>query len=313
MTKVMVRVVAAFGFVFVVLCIAVYSMAFAAFMAGDRWHHGDPHNLTNDIPADMLNLYIAAGEQFGVPWQLLAAVGKVECDHHRNPTCDTPNPAGAVGPMQLLPETFQRWSNATGSAVASILDEHDAVFAAAAKLAADGSDADPHQALYAYNHSDSYVATVEALAVGYGWAPDRDVAVWAVEHHPNITLTTNARRDLDTGVADPRVPRVLLVMATRHRLGAVGPITTGHRELVDGTDRRSNHADGRAVDIPIIDGKPVSVDNQAARDAVLLAAINHATPEDVLSEVGSPFELDLFPARTFTEGHDDHLHFGWDQ
>jgi hypothetical protein len=312
-TKVMVPAAAAFGLVLLVLWLAVCSWAFAAFMAGDQWSHPDPDRLTNDVPATTLEIYRLAEERTGVPWQVLAGVGKVECDHNRNPACGTPNVAGAVGPMQFLPGTFQRWAHASGSAAPSILDERDAVFAAAAKLAADGINSEPRRALHAYNHSDRYVATVEAWAVGYGWEPDAEVLAWAVTHHPNISLRPAGRVELDRGDVDPRVSRLLLIMATRHRLGSVGPIRSGHRELVAGTDRRSNHSAGRAVDIPTVDGKPVSVDNNAARDALDLALKNAGLPENQPSEVGAPWDVDVLYGRSFTAGHADHLHFGWDQ
>ena len=38
-----------------------------------------------DVPPDYLLLYQQAGLAFDVPWEVLAAVGKVECDHGRHP------------------------------------------------------------------------------------------------------------------------------------------------------------------------------------------------------------------------------------
>jgi hypothetical protein len=43
------------------------------------------------------------------------------------------------------------------------------------------------------------------------------------------------------------------VLATEHRLGSVGPFGTGHSMYVRNTDRISNHAVGRAVDIAVIE------------------------------------------------------------
>ena len=67
-----------------------------------------------DIPPDYLLLYQQAGLAFDVPWQVLAGIGKVECDHGRNPdpACwqeGVENAAGAGGPMQFLAATWQSY------------------------------------------------------------------------------------------------------------------------------------------------------------------------------------------------------------
>jgi hypothetical protein len=65
-----------------------------------------------DIPASMLTIYQHVGAQYKLPWEVLAAIGKEECDHGQlpDPSC-TPQPgakgpgvanfAGASGPMQV--------------------------------------------------------------------------------------------------------------------------------------------------------------------------------------------------------------------
>ena len=65
-----------------------------------------------DIPANFLSIYEAVGARYGIPWEILAGIGKEECDHGRypDPSC-TPQPgatgpgvanfAGASGPMQI--------------------------------------------------------------------------------------------------------------------------------------------------------------------------------------------------------------------
>lgn len=65
-----------------------------------------------DIPADFLTLYQQVGAKYQIPWEVLAGIGREECDHGRNgdPSC-TPQPgasgpgaansAGAAGPMQI--------------------------------------------------------------------------------------------------------------------------------------------------------------------------------------------------------------------
>ena len=120
-----------------------------------------------DIPPDYLALYQEAGTEIGVPWELLAAIGKVECDHGRDPACQHPNSAGAEGPMQFLPATFTQYSWASGSPNPSIDDPRDAIYAAAALLADNDVRDNPRQALYAYNHSSAYVDQVLAWAATY--------------------------------------------------------------------------------------------------------------------------------------------------
>ena len=95
--------------------------------------------------------------RFGLPWELLAAVGKVESDHGRDPGTDEPNAAGAVGPMQFEPATFAAYSWAAGSPAPNIDDPHDAIYAAAAMLPPTAPPTTPRAALYAYNHADWYV------------------------------------------------------------------------------------------------------------------------------------------------------------
>ncbi len=116
------------------------------------------------IPLNMAELYVEAGRAIGVPAPIVAGIGKVECDHNRNPACQHPNFAGAAGPMQFLPPTFDAYKSASGSAAPSIYNERDAVFAAAAMLKANGVNRDERAAIFSYNHSNAYVDDV------LGWA-----------------------------------------------------------------------------------------------------------------------------------------------
>jgi len=239
-----------------------------------------------------------------------AAVGKVECDHGRHPACATPNAAGAVGPMQFLPSTFAAYAPASGNPSPSILDPRDAIFAAAAKLAADGVATDPAAAIYAYNHSAAYVAQVAAWAVAYGWVAPPAVIAQAALDHPALSFLPEAAGDVRAGAVDARVLAVLLVLATSHRLYEVGPFATGHSTYVAGTDRVSNHVSGRAVDLALVDGVPVSAANAGARAVVeQLMALSPGLRPD---EVGGPWPLGVAGVRTFTAGHSGHVHYGYD-
>ncbi len=123
-----------------------------------------------DIPADYLLLYEQAGVAFDVPWQVLAGIGKVECDHGRNldPACwqeGAENAAGAGGPMQFLAATWQEYGiAASGSGTPDRWNPADAIVSAANFLKANGAPDNIEQAVLAYNHSDSYVQQVLAWA-----------------------------------------------------------------------------------------------------------------------------------------------------
>jgi hypothetical protein len=269
---------------------------------------GQPETLAN-TPGPFLALYQEAATTFAVPVGILAGIGKVECDHGRG-DCYHPNEAGAEGPMQFLPATFAAYSWASGVADPSPYDPRDAIFAAA-KLANDGVAQDPAGAIFSYNHAVWYVALVTAWATAYGYLPSANLAALAVLHHPNLGLRAEAAADVRSGRVDPRVLAIVLMLATNHRLQAVGPLISGHSYYVAGTAHPSNHAFGRAADLPIVDGAPVSPSNANAR--TIAEVISHLPPPLRPDELGSPWPLSIAGVRTFTQGHNDHLHYGYDQ
>ena len=110
------------------------------------------------IPPFLLPIYQAAGIEYDVPWQVLAAINEVETDYGRNLSVSS---AGAVGWMQFLPSTWRRWGvDATGSGLADPYNPVDAVFAAARYLNAAGASRNLPRAIYAYNHAWWYVQSV---------------------------------------------------------------------------------------------------------------------------------------------------------
>jgi len=111
------------------------------------------------IPNSYLADFRKAGTEYGIPWTVLAAIGKVESGfgHH-----DGPSSAGALGPMQFLPSTWKIYGDG-----GNIKDPADAIPAAARLLAANGAPGDLQQALFAYNHSSTYVQLVLAWAARY--------------------------------------------------------------------------------------------------------------------------------------------------
>jgi murein DD-endopeptidase MepM/ murein hydrolase activator NlpD len=112
--------------------------------------------------SQLLALWQQAGAQYDVPWQVLAAINKIESNFGRNMG---PSSAGAIGWMQFMPSTWMRWGvDANGDGVADPWNATDAVFSAARYLQAAGAPADLYRAVFAYNHADWYVQEVLSLA-----------------------------------------------------------------------------------------------------------------------------------------------------
>lgn len=168
-----------------------------------------PQLAADGIPAVALDAYQKAAARVaqtypgcGLPWPLLAAIGRVESDHGRfggsqlytNGT-DAPRVIGiplngngtalvrdtdhgrldgdtvydhAVGPMQFIPSTWATWGvDGNGDGVASPFNIYDAALAAADYLCAAGGNlqtaAGQIRAVLAYNDSSAYLATVLSL------------------------------------------------------------------------------------------------------------------------------------------------------
>jgi membrane-bound lytic murein transglycosylase B len=112
-------------------------------------------------------LYEKAAEEygFGDEWYVLAAVGKVESDHGQNMG---PSSAGALGPMQFMPSTWDSYGlDANDDGQANIMDPEDAIPSAARYLKAGGAPDDWYEALYTYNHAGWYVEKVLKVAERY--------------------------------------------------------------------------------------------------------------------------------------------------
>jgi hypothetical protein len=125
-----------------------------------------------DIPPRYLGLYRRAAARYGLDWSILAGIGKVECDHGRDPdpSCTREgvvNPAGAGGPMQFLAATFAEYGVAPQGGRPDRWTPADAIFSAANYLRASGAPRDYRRAIFAYNHAGWYVAEVEHWAALY--------------------------------------------------------------------------------------------------------------------------------------------------
>jgi murein DD-endopeptidase MepM/ murein hydrolase activator NlpD len=110
----------------------------------------------------LLALWQQAGAQYDVPWQVLAAINKIESNFGRNMG---PSSAGAIGWMQFMPSTWMTWGvDANGDGIADPWNATDAIFSAARYLQAAGAPGDLYRAVFAYNHADWYVNEVLSLA-----------------------------------------------------------------------------------------------------------------------------------------------------
>jgi murein DD-endopeptidase MepM/ murein hydrolase activator NlpD len=124
-----------------------------------------PRELSYD---ELLTLWRNAGAAYGIPWNVLAAINKIESNFGRNMG---PSSAGAIGWMQFMPSTWLRWgTDADGDGVANPWEPVDAVYSAARYLAAAAGEhgGDIRSAVFAYNHAWWYVNDVMQLAELYG-------------------------------------------------------------------------------------------------------------------------------------------------
>lgn len=113
------------------------------------------------IPAEFAALYKAAATSCpGMHWTLLAAVGQVETGHGRN---NGPSSAGAIGPMQFMPRTFQAYGvDGDRDGVRDPWSPADAIWSAASYLCSSGagSPATLNRALLRYNNAQWYADLV---------------------------------------------------------------------------------------------------------------------------------------------------------
>lgn len=120
------------------------------------------------LKPDFASVYLAAQIKTGTPWQLLAAVHRVETG--QTGSTDRSSYAGATGPMQFMPATFAHYAlDGNGDGARDIHNVDDAVFTAGNYLRAGGADrGDYSDALYHYNHSYAYVDRVLGIAHDLG-------------------------------------------------------------------------------------------------------------------------------------------------
>ncbi len=184
------------------------------------------------IPPFLLPIYQAAGIQYGIRWELLAAINEIETDYGRNLNVSS---AGALGWMQFMPPTWKAYGvDANKDGLKDPYNPVDAIFAAARYLRAAGGEKDIRRAVFAYNHADWYVDSVLMRARVIGGLP--------VDFVGSLT-----------GLTQGRFP----VHAKATYAGAVDPskrkkVTKGNVANVVGAD-----TDRRGIDVFAKQGSPV--------------------------------------------------------
>jgi hypothetical protein len=135
--------------------------------------HGVPNFVIQKfkVPIFLLPIYQAAGIQYGVRWEVLAAINEIETDYGRNLNVSS---AGALGWMQFMPATWRMYGvDANKDGKRDPYNPVDAIFAAARYLKAAGAQDNLRRAIFAYNHAGWYVDSVMLRArLIAGYPPD---------------------------------------------------------------------------------------------------------------------------------------------
>lgn len=139
---------------------------------------------------------------------------------------------------------------------------------------------------------------------------DPSAAALALVASPTLDLPVTAADDLRRGAVDERVVELLASWVADGRSLGVTVFSRGHPNKVFGTDRTSNHATGRAVDIWSVDGVAIAADKQSDTVRALVADAVAAGA----NEIGAPFDSDGPGGDVFTNiVHEDHLHLAFEE
>jgi hypothetical protein len=189
-------------FVLLIACVIASLLGVAVVFGGSDGGSDPSAFAREEIPAFLLPVYIDAATTCpGLPWQVLAAIGFHESRNGEgridpitgdvappilgppldgtNGNARIPDPsfgdgwAHAMGPMQFIPSTWDRWGRLAPNrpAVASPSAENawDSIYSAAAYLCGGRpSVGNLDQAILSYDRSEDYVHWVLAKATDYG-------------------------------------------------------------------------------------------------------------------------------------------------
>jgi Transglycosylase SLT domain len=145
-----------------------------------------------EIPPFLLPIYQSCGTEYGIPWQVLASINKIETAFGTNLNVSS---AGAEGWMQFIPSTWAAYGvDANDDGTKDPYNPVDAICAAARYLRAAGGDQDIRRAIFSYNHADWYVDEVMLGASQYGKLPDALVgSLTGLTEGAHFPVAANAR------------------------------------------------------------------------------------------------------------------------
>ncbi|WP_198550151.1 CHAP domain-containing protein [Macrococcoides caseolyticum] len=191
----------------------------------------------NELPKEFKILYENIAKKYGIDWQLLAAIHRVETGFSSNVAVSS---AGAVGHTQFMKCTWAGWGytgcmgglgnanipeniytdpkmiakyngegvDGNGNGKANPLEISDSLSATAKKLEKDGANSNPEKAVITYNHSQDYVNDVMRHYNAY-----KSNAVWVVAGIKNVSdLGKQSSRAYDNGKGfklDGSLPKIL--------------------------------------------------------------------------------------------------------
>ncbi|HEY4452590.1 MAG TPA: lytic murein transglycosylase [Solirubrobacteraceae bacterium] len=231
------------------------------------------------IPLFLLPIYKAAAVQYGVPWQILAAINEIETDYGTDLSVSS---AGAVGWMQFMPSTWLQYGvDALNAGYADPYSPVDAIFAAARYLRAAGAATNLRAAILAYNHSEEYADSVLLRAK-------------LISAYPQDVIATL------TGLIDGRMP----VSGKHVAWHALAPLALSPSSATAGAAAVTPHASSSKAATAPAPGAPLSpASAAAAATAKAAVAAAHSMQLVELTSIPTASVVAVEDGRVLKVGH----------
>ncbi len=206
-----------------------------------------------EIPPFLLPIYQACGTQYGIPWQVLASINKIETGFGTNLNVSS---AGAVGWMQFLPSSWETYGlDANGDGRKDPYNPVDAICSAAHYLNVAGGTKNLYNAILAYNHADWYAQEVLTYARVYGKLPANLVgSLTGLTEGAHFPVAADARYADDVSV--------------RETLKRATPRSEGSKSLGNAAEVISSSPTRRGINIFSHQGAPVVAVNDGKIKAI---------------------------------------------